>query len=212
MRRRRRGHDQGVETALANFSITFAKALLVFCVPLILLISPAAKTQDGSKPKAEALISIEWSGKFGYDVDMWMRTPDGSLVWYGNKEAGGVFLERDDLGTDCNNRFGSTAQTAPEDGFSCEEVIVLRGLAPGEYVLNVQLYAARSSKTNEAVGPAQVRAKIERMNPTVAELWRGVKTLNTVQQEVHFVRFTVTASGEIKGFTDQRPVMLRVHR
>ena len=95
--------------ALANFSLTFAKALLVFCVVLFLLINPQ-DGKDGTKPKAEFLITVDWSGDGKYDVDTWTMLPNRSRVNWQNKESGIVFLERDDLG---NNRLEFT------DGVRC---------------------------------------------------------------------------------------------
>src|SRR4051812_7586512 len=96
-------HSQdGREIALANFALTFAKALLVFCVVLFLLISPR-QGEDGVKPKAEFLITVDWTGEGRYDVDTWMRLPSGNRVSYSNKESGSVFLERDDMGQDCDS-------------------------------------------------------------------------------------------------------------
>src|SRR4051812_45725738 len=99
--RRRNHRPDGTEIALANFALTFAKALLVFCVALFLLIDPKP-SNDGVKPKAEYLISVDWMGKDNDDVDTWVRTPDGSRVSYTAREANVVYLERDDLGNNCS--------------------------------------------------------------------------------------------------------------
>ncbi len=83
--RLRRPHDD-TEAALANFALTFAKALLVTCVVLFLLISPETKREDGIKPKMEFMIAIEWPGELDYDVDIWIKDPDGKKLYYERRE------------------------------------------------------------------------------------------------------------------------------
>ena len=77
MRRHRRRHS-GTETAVTNFSLTFAKAMLVFCVVLCVLINPQ-QGQDGVKPKAEFLISVDWQGDGKYDVEYRVKQRDGGV-------------------------------------------------------------------------------------------------------------------------------------
>ena len=186
--RRRFEETAGVETALANFSLTFAKALLVFCVVLFMLITPEAK--DGTKPNAQFLITVDWMGK--YDVDTWIRLPDGNRVNFLNKESGIVFLERDDLGNTCQ----LTASN------SCEEVVVLRGFVPGEYVLALHLYSADGSLAPNPVTPVTATIRIEKLNPTVHVVWQDTAILDRVRQEKRLIRFEVTKDGAILNFTN----------
>ena len=172
--------------AMSNFALTFAKALLVFSVMLFMLITPEAK--DGTKPKAEFLITVDWRGR--YDVDTWMRLPDGSRISYQNKESGIAFLERDDLGISCEQ---ATAQT-------CEEVTVLRGIVPGEYVMALHLYSAHGSLTPEVTTPVMPEIRIEKLNPNVRVVWQNTVSLDTIRQEKRLVRFRVTETGEVVGF------------
>ena len=93
--RRRWGRQQkdDTETALANFALTFAKALLVFCVIMFVMISENKKTEDGIKPKVEAMISVSWNKDAKIDVDTWMRNSEGGIIYYMNKENGVLFLD-----------------------------------------------------------------------------------------------------------------------
>lgn len=189
-------HD-GIELALANFSLTFAKALLVFCVVLFVMISPPAK--DGTKPKAEFLITVDWIGS--YDVDTWTRLPDGTRVSFKNRESGVVFLERDDLGNGCVvTGSGGTSKNV------CEEIVVLRGIMPGEYILALHLYSAFGSQNPGPVTPIVVHVKIERLNPMVDILWQNTATLDEIRQEKGLTRFTVTPDGHMVDFNvDELP-------
>jgi hypothetical protein len=194
-----RAHD-GSEIALTNFALTFAKALLVFCVVLFVLISPPS--HDGVKPNAEFLITVDWMGTTGaYDIDSWMRLPDGNRINFQNKESGIAFLERDDLGNDC--------KATTNGGMSinvCEEIVVLRGVMPGEYVFALHLFSALGSTSSGPTKPIIVHVKIEKLNPTVAILWQTAATLDTTRQEKPVVRFTMTPDGDLATFdTEELP-------
>jgi hypothetical protein len=181
---------------LANFSLTFAKALLVFCVILFMLIS--SKANDGVKPKAEYLITVDWVGH--YDVDTHLRLPDGSRVNFENKESGIAFLERDDLGKACE----VNSSTGPSD--MCEEITVLRGIVPGEYVLALHLYSANGLQTAQSVSPVVTHVKLEKLNPSVVILWQTTAQLSTVREERRLIRFTVAGDGSVPGFdADELP-------
>ena len=193
-------HDSGVELPLANFALTFAKALLVFCVVLFMLINPK-QGDDGTKPKAEFLITVDWSGDGKYDVDTWMRLPNGSRVNFQNKESGVVFLERDDLGNTCD-----LTTTGGRPVNACEEITTIRGVAEGEYVLALHLYSAFGSMAVGAVAPVTVHVKIEKLNPTVKIVWQTITTLETVRQERDLLRFTIMRDGSMGEFeTDGLP-------
>lgn len=213
MRRSRRRRHDDTETALSNFALTFAKALLVFCVILFVMISPETKKSDGLKPKMEYMISVEWDGARDYDVDTWIRDPDSNTLYYGNKEVGFLNLERDDLGA-LNNTFEIDGKlvTAPYH----QELVAVRGFRPGEYVLNVHLYRAGEVKTDGAgstrgthVEPIEVTIRIEKLNPTSSTKFVGKVLLTQVGEEKHVVRFTMTEDGDLKDVSTELPVLIR---
>lgn len=210
MRRRRHRHHDDTAEALANFSLTFAKALLVFCVILFLMISPETKKSDGIKPKMEYLISVEWPGEIDYDVDIWMKDPDGHVLYYGNKEVGFMNLERDDLGA-INNQFEIDGKTVKAPYH--EELVAIRGFRAGEYILNVHLYRAGKIETNgnrgTGVQPVEVKVKIEKLNPTISTKYVGSVILDKVGQEEHVVRFEMAEDGELRNVSKELPVMIR---
>lgn len=195
MRRYRNRHD-GTEVALANFALTFAKALLVFCVVLFLMINPHNGI-DGTKPNAEYLITVDWSVAGRYDVDTWIRLPDGSIVYYNNKESAVVFLERDDLGQDCNL---NTNAGKPVN--MCEEITVIRGIATGEYELALHLYSVNGDEKPTSCPPVTVHVKIEKLNPTITILWQTTVVLDSVRGEKPLVRFTVNSDASVSDFSN----------
>ena len=205
--RRFHQHDDDTETAILNFALTFAKALLVFCVVMFVMISPEAKKNDGVKPKMEYLLSISWPGSLDYDVDTWIKDPDGKIVWYGNKNADFLNLERDDMGKSRNTVVIDGKPVVAENN---EELVAIRGFKPGEYIVNVHLYSAERDYTDgKPVPQFPVTLKITKMNPDVREVWKGAVQMESVRQEVHIVRFTLHEDGTMDGFTSDLPVLLR---
>jgi hypothetical protein len=190
----RQKHDD-TETALANFALTFAKALLVFCVILFVMITDDQKKEDGITPKVEAVIMVEWPSAAKVDVDTWMRDPEGRILYYENKEVGIVFLDRDDRGVDCIA--------------VCSEITSLRGLNAGEYVLNLNVFGGLVSIPGAPLRePLTVHVRIIKMNPSVSILWERDIVLTYVKEERHVVRFQIT-NGEIGQFDSEQTVYLQ---
>lgn len=203
--RRRKRHDD-TEVALANFALTFAKALLVFCVILFVMINPSQKTTEGVKPKIEYLITMSWPKELDYDVDIWIRDPEGKIIYYDKKEVGFVNLERDDLGTKNNTiQVGQKIVTVVNN----EELVSFRGFKPGEYVINAHLYSAESDSAVRPVPPFKVKLTIQKMNPNVETVYEGNAELSEVRQEVHLVRFNLSSEGMASEITNEMPTFVR---
>lgn len=201
--RRRRQDD--TEVALANFALTFAKALLVFLTVLMLLIAPVRLDEPGIRPKAELILMVQWPGDLDHDVDVWVRDPDGLIVYFGNREAGFMALDRDDL--------GNSSDTAQVNGHSVvvplnEEIVSFRGIKPGEYIVNLHLFSADRIGAPREIAPFPVEIRLIRINPEVREEWRGVVALRTVRAEVHVLRFNVSADGSVSGIRTDLPAPL----
>lgn len=204
MRRARRRHDDFAD-ALANFALTFAKLMLVFSVILMVMLNPEArKTEDGLKPKIEYMVSAEWP-EGNHDVDLWLQTPTGQIIYYGNREAAFVALERDDLGT--------TGDTSVVNGQQIthavnEEAISVRSIVPGEYIVNVHLFRGNGN-TAGTIPPLPVKVKVQKFNPKLETVSESSLTLATIRQEAHALRFTVRPDGTVGAVTTGLPVLLR---
>lgn len=119
------------------FNIT-TKLLLVFCALFVLtalLINP--KTDAHVQPKAEYMITMSWPDKDPNDIDLWIQDPTGNLTWYAHKDSGLVTLERDNRGIVNNSiEYDGGMIDSPER----YEVVTVRGIIPGTWVVNVQFY------------------------------------------------------------------------
>lgn len=198
----RRHPPDDAATALANFALTLAKALLVCCVVLFVMIADVTPKPDGVRPKIEAMIVINWPTEAHVDVDTWMRNAEGGIVYYGHKEAGVMFLDRDDLGDRCLT--------------VCEEITSLRGLTSGDYVLNLNVFAAAglsSPGPGQSVplrAPLTVHVKIMQMNPTVVTRYERDVVLRFVKEEKPVVRFRIAAA-VLDQFDSDHVALLQQH-
>ncbi|HET6522544.1 MAG TPA: hypothetical protein VFG47_22380 [Geminicoccaceae bacterium] len=183
----RRRDPQGL-----GFTDLLFNALLGFAVMFVLaylLINPTAKT-GAVDNKAEFLVTLSWPDGRRDDADIYVLDPDGNLVWFGRREAGLMHLDRDDL--------GRSNDVVVVDGREVvnplnQEVVAIRGILPGEYVVNVHLYRMAGG------GAVPVSLKVEKLNPTVSVVHYAGFELGYRGEERTAVRFTVRADGGVGG-------------
>src|SRR5437879_3292024 len=82
------------------FSVMLFKALQVvaflFFIALLVM-NPEAK-QGKIDTKAEFIITLGWPDSHPDDIDLYTEDPLGNIVWYHEREAGFMVLDRDDRG------------------------------------------------------------------------------------------------------------------
>jgi hypothetical protein len=82
------------------FSVMLFKALQVvaflFFIALLVM-NPEAK-QGKVDTKAEFIITLGWPDSHPDDIDLYAEDPLGNIVWYHEREAGFMVLDRDDRG------------------------------------------------------------------------------------------------------------------
>ena len=151
-----------------------------------LLINPIAKRAD-IEVKAEFLITVFWPDNLEDDVDIYVEDPAGNLVWFKSREPGLMHLDRDDLGKR-NDEVVTAAGTIlfPEN----REIVTLRGIVPGEYVVNVHCYF------KVAVDPVPVTVQIDKINPYSVVLRETVDLANK-GEEITVTRFSINAKGKV---------------
>ena len=153
----------------------------------VIFINPIAKTGD-VKLKAEYIISISWEDFNPDDIDLWVESPKGQVVWFRNPEAGLLHLDRDDRGL--LNDTITVNGTEIENPLN-QEIVTLRGIEPGPYVVNIHYYATESQQ------PVAVQVQLERVNPKLQVMYYKEITLDQVGQEKTALRFTLTEQGSV---------------
>ena len=173
------------------FTDLLFNALLGFVVMFVLaflLINPVAKS-GAIDPKAEFLITLTWPDGRREDVDLYVEDPAGRLVWFRSREAGLMHLDRDDLGRSNDViRVGGREIVNPLN----QEIVSIRGIQPGEYVVNLHLYRADGDQ------PVPATVKIEKLNPKVQLVFLGPLTLTAQGDEQTAARFSLTTDGRVR--------------
>ncbi len=172
------------------FSVMLFKALQVvsFLFFLALLaVSPDAK--DGKiDSKAEFLITMDWPDDHPDDLDLMVQDPIGNIAWYRHKEAGFLTLDRDDRGG-LNDTIVVNGKKI-HSGIR-EEIVTVRGIVPGEYVVNVSHFLA---KTGE---PVPVKVKVQKLNPVSQVIFDDTVTVDHTGDEKTAVRFALDDEGKV---------------
>ncbi|MGI9421163.1 MAG: hypothetical protein ACR2RA_25335 [Geminicoccaceae bacterium] len=178
-------------TAELGFTDLLFNALLGFVVMFVLaflLINPVAET-GAVDNKAEFLVTLTWPDGRREDVDLYVADPEGRLVWFRAREAGLMHLDRDDLGL--GNDVMEVAGKRVVNPVN-QEIVSIRGIASGEYVVNLHLYRDDRGK------PVPVKVKVEKLNPKVELVYYGDVVLRRRGEEQTAVRFSVSADGRVK--------------
>ena len=133
-------------------------------------------------PKAEVMITVTWPDNNSDDVDTYVEDPVSNIVWYNQREAGLMNLERDDRGMfkDVVLLDGKEV-TNPLN----QEIVAFRGLQDGQYIVNVVHYIANGS------APLPVQVKVEKLNPTVKVVYYQTLEMKGTGDEQTAVRFTL---------------------
>ncbi|MBU6260180.1 MAG: hypothetical protein KGL18_15890 [Burkholderiales bacterium] len=187
MRRRRSGHEAEVDPfydILFNILIAF-----VFCFIVALLAMNPKALKSGDVPsKAEYLINVTWPDNNPNDIDTWVQDPAGHLVWFRQREAGLMYLDRDDRGEATDTIIVNGRKiTSPFR----QEVVAIRGIVPGEFTVNVQYYESRDHL------PVEVTVSIVKVNPRAQVVYYGQVKLARQGDEATAARFTVLPDGKV---------------
>ena len=158
-----------------GWAITF-----MFFISFAMINKPA--DEGKVDPKAEVMITVTWPDNNPDDVDTYVQDPASNIVWYNQREAGLMNLERDDRGMfkDVVLLDGKEV-TNPLN----QEIVAFRGLQDGEYVVNVVHYIANGS------APLPVQVKVEKLNPTVKVIYYQTLELKGSGDEQTALRFTL---------------------
>ncbi len=188
--------EGGDDGTFVPFTDILLNVLLGFSIMVFLsfaLIRPDAMTGNVNVD-ADYLISLTWPDGSADDIDVYVEDPAGNIVWYRNLEAGFLSLERDDRG-----QFRDTivVNGARIENLLNQETVTMRGIIPGEYVVNLNHYVANG------VDPIPVTIKVERVNPRVEVVYYGTVTVDHRGDEKTAVRFTLDSDGNYSDLNDR---------
>jgi hypothetical protein len=215
----------GFTDLLFNILVGFA---FLFIIAFI-LIKPEAKKHDFER-RAEFVVVLEWDHDQSDDIDLYVQDPTGGRVSFRNPIVNFMHLDKDDLGY-VNDVVMNVDGTITKVNIN-REVVTIRGIIPGEYIINVHYYSTRkteaafSSLSGERRGDTEiisvdrhgvgkggnpnkkriltVKIELHKVNPYEI-LWIGEKPYDRRGQEETFVRFTIDSNGKVVGaFTHEQ--------
>lgn len=176
-------------TNLAFLDVLF-NTLLCFAALFamsFILINPS-KTDRNVVAKGEFMIIVTWPKDMDNDVDMYVEDPEGHLVAFMRREEGLMHLDRDDLGERndiVQTEFGEIEYNENR------EIVTLRGIVPGEYVINVHMYMRRDPSPTTLV-----TVQLDKINPFSTIMIKRVSLGDSGDEKTAF-RFTLDKEGEV---------------
>ena len=202
----------GFTDMLFNILVGFAFLFIV----AFLLIKPEAKKEDFER-KAEFVVVMEWDHDQPDDIDLYVEDPTNSTVHFRLPITNFMYLDKDDLGF-ANDIVKNVDGTITKVNIN-REVVTIRGIIPGEYIINAHYYSARKwagqtlttnigdggvyeTPTGKSTGKnLTVKIELHKVDPYKI-WWIGEKTFTHRGQEETFVRFIIDQTGkQVGGFT-----------
>jgi hypothetical protein len=169
---------------LFNMLIAF-----VFCfIVALLAMNPKALKAGDIPAKAEYIINVSWPDMNPNDIDTWVQDPGGNLVWFRAREAGMMHLDRDDRGLANDTIVINGKQISNPLN---QEVVTLRGIAAGEYTVNVHYYDSKDGQ------PVEVTISVIKVNPRAEVVFYGQASVARKGDEATAVRFTLLPDGSV---------------
>jgi hypothetical protein len=169
---------------LFNMLIAF-----VFCFVIALLFFNPKTRKAGDVPaKAEFIITVSWPDNNPNDIDAWALEPSGKTLWFRQRDAGMLHLDRDDRGSKNNSVLvNGRVISSP----TRQEIVTLRGLVPGEYVVNAHYYESRDKL------PVDVSVSVVKVNPQAEIVFTGTQQIPAKGDERTLVRFSIDDAGRV---------------
>jgi len=160
-------------------------ALIGFVAMVILLLphlkKSAVEAQDHRAP-GNLIVEMHWPSDMPYDVDLWVMGPNSTPVGFRNQGNQIFNLLRDDLGVEGD---------ATNENY---EVSYSRGIAAGDYVVNVHMYGLVPPGVKI---PVKVVISVRKdMEATKQILQTEIVLVRRNQEETAF-RFRVTGDGDL---------------
>ena len=191
----------GFTDLLFNILVGFAFLFII----AFLLIKPEAKKKDFDR-NAEFVVVMEWDKEAKGDIDLYVEDPLNAKCSFRQTVANFMHLDKDDLGSinDTVINADGTVSTVKIN----REVITIRGIIAGEYIINAHYYSereysgmgnriemgtsARKKKSKEVT----VKVELHKVNPYTI-MWVGEKKFHSKGQEETFVRFRLDKDGKV---------------
>ena len=181
---------------LFNSMLIFAFLFLI----AIVFISPPADLGN-VELKAEYIVSVKWADNSADDVDTWVQDPNGRVLWFRNTDTGFMHLDRDDRGLQNDTIIVNGREIANPLN---QEIVTIRKLIPGEYVVNLHYYKSNSDS------PVTAEVSVSKVNPSLEIVYYDKVVLQRAGDEATAVRFSLDKEGEVRNLNTLPRQLVRV--
>lgn len=169
--------------------------ICLFMLSFLMMSKKIEEKNNKVESKAEFMITVTWDKNSSNDVDTYIEDPLGNLVFYRAKEKGLMHLDRDDYGLTNDTIIMGDGKTVTVH--ENREIVSLRGIIPGEYIVNVHMYSERDKAQK-----TQVTVKLEKINPAFKTIAMKEVELGTIGDEKTAFRFTLDNVGDVTNIND----------
>ena len=159
-------------------------AIFAIIISMLLLSVAATPKVKAEKPAAEFLINLKWDDARDVDLDLWMRDQDGGIIYYNNRETPNISLDRDSRGFVSNKSTLSEVKVVISPN---HEVIAIRAVMPGDYLVAVAYYAGE--------GEIDADINVMKVNPNVIEVASRRIHLFRIGNTMNVIAFHVAVDG-----------------
>lgn len=160
-------------------------ALIGFVAMVIMLLPHLHKSQQEAQQHmapGNVIVEMHWPNDMSVDVDLWVKGPGSGPVGFWNQGNRLFNLLRDDLGSE-----GDATNLNYETSYS-------RGIAAGEYVVNVHMYGPLP---NGMVVPVKVIVSVREPLGDTKQILQSTVLLTRRHQEETVYRFRLTSEGDL---------------
>lgn len=160
-------------------------ALVGFVAMVIMLLPHLSKAKQAElehRSPGHVVVETHWPDELPVDVDLWVLAPGDSPVGFFNPDGRFFNLLRDDLGVDGD----ATGQNF--------EVAYSRGIAIGEYIVNVHMYGPLPPGVTV---PVRVVVSARQQYGDLRQVLQTLVELKRHNQEETAFRFRLTEKGEV---------------
>ena len=183
MNKRKYRSTLGFTDLLFNLTLGFVFLFIIS----YLLITPKKKAENPIKPKADIIITLEWDYDKTDDIDLRVQDPNNNVVSFRSMASGFMHLDKDDLGTQNDTEWINGQKIIIPIN---REVVTLRGIIPGEYIINTHVY----NKESRSITKGEI--EIIKLNPYKILYTKKVQFFSK-GEELTIARIKINGKGEV---------------
>ena len=177
----------------ANRSFIDFMFILVCCLTLFFVVTllQILKNNEGIVHKAEFILTMTWDKHDPNDMDLWLKDPNGNIIYYKDPKTASMFLDRDDLG---HQNDEIVINGVKKIIYINQEIISIRAIIPGKWTVAVHFYKRYDKQPQKAI-PVTVR--MDKINPKIQIIFNEERLMRWTWQEVTVATFEVLPDGTV---------------